>query len=136
MFLVDTDVLSDMRKPRPDAGVARWIAAQSVDDLHISVITVMEVERGVERQRTLNPQHAAVLEAWLLGHLSTFGDRVLPVTSAIARRWGRMQIELQRNDHDLAIAATALEHGPTVVTRNVRHFDRTGATVFNPFDAP
>src|SRR5258707_2856274 len=136
MYLVDTDVLSDLRKPRPDAGVARWIAHRSQDDLYISVITVMEIERGVEKQRKVNPQQPAMLEAWLLGHLSTFGSRVLPITSAIARSSCCMRTALQRDDDDLASAATALDHGLAVVIRNVRHFDKTGVAVFNPFDAP
>ncbi len=95
----------------------------------------MEIERGIQKQRGVNPQHAEALEAWLLRTLTQFGNRVLPITSEIARRWGRMQIQLRRDDDDVAIAAIALEHNLTVVTRNVRHFDKTGVAILNPFEA-
>jgi len=102
--------------------------------MHISVITVMEIERGIEKQRKIDPPFAAALETWLDGHLLAFGDRVLTITRQVAQRWGRLEAQLGRTDSDLPIAAVALEHGLSVVTRNVRHFDKTGVGILNPFD--
>jgi len=94
----------------------------------------MEIERGIEKQRRVDPPFAAALETWLFDILADFGERVLPITTQIGRRWGRLQIQLGRADNDLPIAATAFEHDLQVVTRNVRHFDATGVVVVNPFD--
>jgi predicted nucleic acid-binding protein len=134
MYLLDTDCLSNLRK-RPHVNVASWVRQQDVADLYISAITVMEIERGIEQQRRRDPPFAAALETWLRDNLVVFKDRILPITVEIAQRWGRMQIQLKRGDDDLAIAATALEHGLQVVTRNVRHFHATGVVVVNPFGA-
>ena len=111
-----------------------WMRNQKPADLFMSTIAVMEIERGIEQQRRRDPPFAAALEAWLHDNLMLFGDRVLPITSSIAQRWGRMQIQLKRDDDDIAIAATALVHNLHVVTRNVRHFNTTGAMIFNPFE--
>jgi toxin FitB len=135
MYLLDTDVLSAWRKLDPAHSVALWLTSQS-PLLHISAITIMEVERGIEKQRHVDPNFAGDLENWLQAVLSGFETRILPVTVDIAKRWGRMQFQLRRSDSDVAILAVALEHGLTVVTRNVRHFDGTGAAVLNPFDMP
>jgi predicted nucleic acid-binding protein len=132
MYLIDTDVLSAARKLSPSHRTAAWLAAQA-PVLHVSTITAMEIERGIEQQRVVDPAFARVLEGWLDATLSAFDRRVLPVTIEIAQRWGRMQAQLGRKDFDVGIAATALEHGLQVVTRNVRHFDKTGVTVINPF---
>jgi predicted nucleic acid-binding protein len=134
MYLIDTDVLSELRRPRPDQTVLSWMHQRREIDLFLSAITVMEIERGIQKQRRVNPEHAVALEAWLMGNFALFGNRILAVTSNIARRWGRLQIELGRDDDDLAIAATAIEYGFSVVTRNARHFDKTGADVVNPFE--
>src|ERR1700761_4870020 len=123
MFLIDTSVLSEPRRPRPDGNVLLWLGRQEPATLFLSAVTVMEIARGAQKQRAKNPAHADALEIWLEDNLVLFGDRVLPLTSGIARRWGRLQIDLKRDDDDLALAATALEHNLTVVTRNVRHFD-------------
>ncbi|MEJ0024425.1 MAG: type II toxin-antitoxin system VapC family toxin [Rhizomicrobium sp.] len=135
MYLIDTDVLSELRKPRPNGNVLDWMSRRNPAELFISAITVMEIERGIQKQRGANPDHANILEEWLLKNLTQYGERVLAITSQVARRWGRMQIQLQRDDDDIAIAAIALEHNLTVVTRNVRHFDKTGVAILNPFDA-
>jgi hypothetical protein len=134
MYLIDTDVLSELRKPRPADNVVHWMRAQQQADLFLSAITIMEIERGIEKQRGVDPQHAAMLDAWPQHNLASYGDHVLAITSAIAQRRGRMQIQLKRNDDDLAIAATALEHGFQVVTRNVRDFTPMGVAILNPFD--
>lgn len=135
MFLLDTVVLSELRKPlrQRNTNLVYWIEAISSRDLFVSVVTVGEIERGIERQRRLNPQFAARLTAWLDVVLRTYEGRILPVDIAVARRWGRLTQQIGNKGLDLAIAATALEHGLTVVTRNVSDFERTGVSVLDPF---
>jgi len=93
-----------------------------------------EVERGIERQRRPNPDFAEALLAWLERSIAFYADRILPVTTSIGRRWGRLSARLGHDSVDLLIAATALEHGLTVATRNVRNFAPTGVAIENPFD--
>lgn len=132
MFLVDTDVLSLLRRPDGSPAVGRWIAQQRTTDLYLSVVSVAEIERGITRQRPRDPAFAGVLAAWLDTVLSLYGDRILPVDASTARRWGRLSGALGHEGTDLLIAATAIEHGLTVVTRNVRHFEPTGVPVLDP----
>jgi len=133
MYLLDTVVLSELRKARRDAGVAAWIAAVDATDLHLSVITLGEVERGISKQRRENPAFAARLAAWRDDLLRLHADRILPVTEAIARRWGALSDQIGHGGADLLIAATALDHGLTVVTRNVADFKPTGVPLLNPY---
>lgn len=132
MFLVDTDVLSLLRRPDRSPAVGRWIAQQRMTDLYLSVVSVAEIERGIARQRPRDPAFAGTLAAWLDAVLSLYGDRILPVDASTARRWGRLSGALGHEGTDLLIAATAIEHGLTVVTRNVRHFEPTGVPVLDP----
>ena len=133
MFLLDTDVLSAFRRRdrRPDA--VQWLEAQRNVDLHLSVVTIGEIERGITQQERRDPAFAAELASWLDRVLAWYGDRILPVNVLTARRWGQLSATLGHAGADLLIAATALEHGLTVITRNVRHFEPTGVPVFNPF---
>lgn len=135
MFLVDTDVLSALTKRRRDANVVAWIGRQRPGDLFVSVISIGEIERCVALQRAKEQDFASMLAIWLDDLLNIYGDRVLPFDLASARRWGRLSAALARKDADLQIAATALEHGLTVVTRNVAHFEPTGVAVLDPFAA-
>ena len=125
-YLLDTDVLSELRKRKRDTNVVVWIGSVAPADLFLSVVTIGEIERGIERQRTVNPTFAAELAGWLDVTLRTYGERILPLTVNIARRWGRLAAQIGNQGIDLAIAATALEHGLTVVTRNVSDFEPTG----------
>lgn len=134
MYLIDTVVLSEMRKRERHPSVVRWLGSISSTDLHISVLTVAEVERGIENRRGVDDVFASLLEDWLQVVLLTFSDRTLPITIPVARAWGRLARRLGRLDADGGIAATALAHDLTVVTRNVRHFDGTGAKILNPFE--
>lgn len=134
MYLLDTVVLSEMRKQRRHPSVVSWLASISAETVHLSVLTVAEVELGIERQRSIDDAFASTLDRWLQVVLSDFGDRTLPVTVPIARLWGRLAQRFGRLDADGGIAATAIEHDLVVVTRNVQHFDGTGARVLNPFD--
>ena len=133
-FLLDTDVLSVLRRRDRNPSVARWLESQRTADLHLSVVTIGEIERGISRQRDRDPAFARELADWLDKVLTWYGDRVLAVDTGTARRWGQLSEMLGHTNADLLIAATALECGLTVVTRNARHFEPTGATVLNPFD--
>jgi predicted nucleic acid-binding protein len=135
MYLIDTVVLSELRKPRRDAGLVAWFEGRRTSDLFISVISIGEIERGVARSRAIDPGFAALLAAWLDKVLLLYGERILPVDLDAARRWGLLSAEIGNESADLLIAATALEHGLTVVTRNVSDFEPTGVAVLNPFDS-
>jgi predicted nucleic acid-binding protein len=133
MYLLDTVAFSELFRRRPHPGFVRWFADKSEVLFFLSVITIGEVEKGIERQRGTEPAFAEALLAWLERSLMIYADRILPVTPNIARRWGRLAGRLGRDDVDVLIAATALEHGLTVATRNVRHFTSTGVAIENPF---
>lgn len=133
-FLLDTVVLSELRKAKPSRKVVQWFKAQKAESLFISVVSIGEIERGIERARKADAEFAAELEHWLETLLSVYGDRLLPVSANAARLWGKLSAKLGHDGADLLIAATALSHGTTVVTRNVKHFVPTGVQVFNPFD--
>ena len=98
-------------------------------------MTIGEIELGIARQQVLNPGFAQELTEWLDVTLRAYGERILPLAVGIVRRWGRLAAQLGNKQLDLAIAATALEHGLTVVTRNVSDFEPTGVPILNPFNA-
>ena len=133
MFLIDTDVLSALRRRERSPDVVRWVSARRTTDLYLSVVSICEVERGIVRRQRRDPVFARVLAAWLDSVLVLYRERILAVDLSTARRWGRLCDALGHEGADLLIAATALEHGLTVVTRNVRHFEPTGVPVLNPF---
>ena len=133
MFLLDTDVLSALRRRERHPEAARWLAAQRTADLYLSAVTVGAIEHGIAQQQHRDPSFAGELSVWLDRVLAWYGDRVLDVDVSTARRWGRLYGDLRHESADLIIAATALEHGLTVVTRNVRHFEPAGVKVLNPF---
>ncbi|NRO96293.1 PIN domain-containing protein [Paraburkholderia sp. NMBU_R16] len=139
MYLVDTDVISEIRKrDRADKGVMAFFRKASRDDadLYLSVVTIGEIRRGVEliRHRGDKPQ-ATRLENWLDDVLLEFGPHVLAVDEEIGQLWGRLRVPHPEHALDKLIAATALIHDLTVVTRNVDDFAGTGNRVLNPFDA-
>jgi predicted nucleic acid-binding protein len=133
MFLIDTDVLSALRKRQRNPHVVQWMLDQRMTDLYLSVVSLGEIERGITRQRRRDPTFARVLAAWLDNMTALYHTRILDVDLSTARRWGRLSATLGRESADLLIAATALEHGLTVVTRNVRDFEPTGVPVLDPF---
>jgi len=135
MFLVDTDVLSALAKRRRHASVEAWIGRQRSSDLFVSVISIGEIERGIAL-RAKDSNFAAMLATWLDQLLSVYRDRVLPFDLASARRWGQLSAALGHHGADLQIAATALEHGLTVVTRNISDFEPTGVSTLDPFSSP
>lgn len=133
-FWLDTVVLSEMRKRQIDRNVRQWMSDRAAQPLFVSTVTIAEIERGVEAVRSSDPAFAATLADWLEETIGLYGDRILSVDIAIARLWGRLAARLGHHNVDLLIAATALEHGLIVATRNVRHFLPTGVAVENPFD--
>ena len=133
-FLLDTVVLSELRRAKPSRKVVQWIKAQKAESLFISVVSIGEIERIIERARKSDAEFAAELEHWLETLLNLYADRLLPVSANAARLWGRLSAKLGHDGADLLIAATALSHGATVVTRNVKHFAVTGVQIINPFE--
>ena len=132
MFLIDTDVLSALRRQERFPEIARWIANQRAADLYLSVVSIGEIERGIIRQQRSNPDFARTLASWLDSVIALYGARILGVNLAIVRRWGQLTATIGNDSADLLVAATALEHGLAVVTRNVRHFQPTGVKVIDP----
>ena len=133
MILLDTVVLSELRKHRPAPGLLDWLAGVRDDELFLSVVSIGEIERGIEKKRETEPAFADALTRWQERLLHAYGDRILSVTPAVARRWGVLSARLGHDGADLLIAATALTHGLKVATRNVRHFAPTGVEVIDPF---
>ena len=133
MFLIDTVTLSELRRRRRNPAVVAWFETQRTSDLFLSVVSIGEIERGFMRQRSADPAFADAFAAWLDRVLALYGERVLPFDLQAARRWGVLSATLGNDSADLMIAATALEHGLTVVTRNVSDFEPTGVAVFDPF---
>jgi len=132
-YLLDTVVLSELRRNSRNPRVVDWLGSTSSADLFLSVVTVGEVEKGITRQRRLNPDFADKLAHWLDAVLHSYENRIITVDVRIARRWGQLSDAVGHSGADLLIAATALEHGLTVATRNVRHFEPTKVAVFDPF---
>lgn len=137
MYLLDTNVVSELRKVRlgkSDAHVAEWADSVDAADLYLSVITVQELEIGVLLAERRDPSQGAVFRAWLNGHvLPAFAGRILVVDSAVAERSARLHVPDPRPLRDGLIAATALVHGMTVVTPNVADFAPTGVPTLNPW---
>jgi len=140
MFLIDTNVISEARKGcRADAGVQAFWAAVARDEtpLFLAAVSIGELRRGVEliRHRGDHPQ-AQLLEQWLVEVLQTYGDRVLDLDGDAAQIWGRLRVPDPHNAIDKQIAAIALLHDLTVVTRNTDDFAGCGVRLLNPFQAP
>jgi toxin FitB len=133
MFLIDTVTLSELRRRQRDPMVVAWFERQRTTDLFLSVISVAEIERAIVRQRPIDPGFADALAVWLDRVLILYGERVVPFDLPAARRWGALSATLGNDSADLMIAATALENGLTVVTRNISDFEPTGVAVLDPF---
>jgi toxin FitB len=134
MYLVDTNVVSEARRGTP-AAVA-WLKSVNPTDVHLSVITLGEIMRGIALKEKSDPAAAAQLTAWLQTLRHHYADRILPITDQIAVEWGRVAALRPRGDADGLIAATAIVHDYMLVTRNVGDFEDTRATVINPWDLP
>jgi predicted nucleic acid-binding protein len=140
MFVLDTNVVSELRKVgsgKADANLVRWTESVDAAELFVSAITIMELELGVLSIERKDATQGAMLRAWLDQHvLPEFSRRTLPVDTAVAQRCARLHVPDRRSERDALIAATALVHGMTVVTRNVADFRPTGVTLVNPWEAP
>ncbi|EBQ7118299.1 type II toxin-antitoxin system VapC family toxin [Salmonella enterica] len=137
MFILDTNVISELRKAgdgKADSQVMRWLSSVNSRQLYLSVITLLELERGILRVERRDVLQGQMLRRWLDGNvLPVFADRILPVDVAVVRQCARLHVPDPRPESDTLIAATALVHGMTVVTRNVADFDPTGVAIINPW---
>lgn len=137
MYLVDTDVLSEIRKrAKANPGVSRFFVDRQArkDALYLSVITVGEIRRGIESIRHRGDiKQAELLDAWLGTVLDNFADHIIEFSHDEAQVWGHLRVPHPENAIDKQIAATALTHGLTLVTRNTAHFAGLGVTLLNPF---
>ena len=133
-YLIDTNVISEVRKgARCDAHVSAWYASITDEDIFLSTLVLGEIRKGVELARPRDPQKALILERWLHDVKAAFAGRVLGIDDAVADCWGRMSAVRPVAVIDGLLAATAMTHGLTLVTRNDRDVAGLGATVLNPF---
>ncbi|GAA5160400.1 type II toxin-antitoxin system VapC family toxin [Viridibacterium curvum] len=136
MYLLDTNIVSELRKPRPHGAVVTWLNAQAEADLTLSAVTLGEIQAGIEITREQDPHKAAELDAW--ANQLACAWNVLPMDADTFRQWARLMHRHRQSDtvyEDAMIAATALQHRLTVVTRNVRDFARFGVPLLNPFES-
>lgn len=134
MFLLDTNVVSELRKPNADLNVSRWAAAAANETLFVSVVSIFEFERGVLRMERKIPARGRALRRWLSSKvLPEFEGRVLPYRPAAALRCAALHVPITRPERDAMIAATALVHGMIVVTRNVSDFEPMQVATLNPW---
>jgi toxin FitB len=135
-FLLDTNVVSELRKKRRnEPKVQSWLSSVYSEDLFISVIVIGEIRRGIEKVRPTDPVFASQLELWLRRLQVDYQDRILSVTEEIAEFWGTICPNDPLPEPDGLIAATALHHGMTLVTRNVEHVQRSGVKLLNPWES-
>jgi predicted nucleic acid-binding protein len=135
-FLLDTNIVSEVRRPQGNANVKDWVAGTPAGSLYLSVLVVGEIHRGIAQLRRRDPQQAAVYEAWLARLREDYADRILPITVDIAEEWGRMNVPDPVPVIDGLMAATAKVRGLTLVTRNTADLIRTGVPLLNPFEQP
>jgi predicted nucleic acid-binding protein len=137
MFLLDTNVISELRKAssgKADANVTKWAAATAVNDMFLSSVTILEAEHGVLLMERRDVAQGAILRQWLDNRvLPAFADRILPIDAEVARICARLHVPDPRSDRDALIAATALAHELTVVTRNTADFAPMDIPLLNPW---
>lgn len=132
-FLLDTNVIPELQRPRRDAGVETWWHSAPARDCALSVVTVGEIERGISGLTSRHPGRAQRLRSWLDETLELFAGRIIPIDQQVAQEWGRLSADRSRPVADTMIAATAKVHDLILVTRNVRDVDGLGVRVLNPF---
>jgi predicted nucleic acid-binding protein len=133
-YLLDTNVVSEARRPRGDPGVQAWLASIPRQSVYLSVLVLGEIRRGIESLRPRDPSRAAAYETWLAELHCDYGDRVVAITAEVAEEWGRLSVPRTLPTADALMAATARVHRLTLVTRNTRDFARTGVPLLNPFE--
>jgi predicted nucleic acid-binding protein len=132
-FLLDTNVVSEIRKTSPDPGVSAWFASVPADQLFLSVLVVGEIRQGIERLARRDPAQAKIFERWLSRLVAVYRDRIIPVTTDVAQAWGSLNVPDPVPVVDGLMAATALMRGWTFVTRNVSDVASTGVRLLDPF---
>lgn len=132
-FLLDTNVLSELRKRRPAKGVVSWVQQTAGDEKYVSVLALGEIRQGVERLRCRDQVQAGALDEWLADLEARFSDRILAVDKAVAHAWGRLSATDPVSPVDCLMAATALVHGLVVVTRDTAPFERVGVPCLDPW---
>lgn len=135
-YLLDTNVISELRKPvqRANPEVRTWVASRPAVSMHLSVVTIMEIDLGIERLRRRDPARADRLTRWLNDDvLTVFTGRILPVDLSVARQAARLHVPDPRPERDALIAATAITQGMTVVTRNTKDFTNLTVPVIDPW---
>jgi predicted nucleic acid-binding protein len=135
MYILDTNVVSELRKgASADRNVRAWADGVSAANLYLSAISILELEVGIRLMERRDHKQGAVLRAWMQKHvLPTFADRVLAIDLTVGQQCAALHIPNPRSDRDALVAATAIVHGMTVVTRNVNHFQEMGVTVVDPW---
>lgn len=134
VFLLDTNVVSELRKRNADVNVLTWYEGVQSNQLYLSVVTIGEIRLGIERLRRRDSAQAELLEKWLGRLRVTYRDRIKPLDDEVAEEWGRLNVPDAMPVLDGLLAATASVHGWTLVTRNVRDIERCGVATLNPFE--
>ncbi len=135
MYILDTNVISELRKGRKaERSVRIWAQTVPAANLYLSVVSVLELEIGILLVERRDQKQGAILRAWMDGHvLPSFSGRILAIDTVVAQRCASLHVPNPRSDRDALIAATALVHGMTIVTRNVSHLQATGVNILNPW---
>jgi toxin FitB len=137
MYILDTNVVSELRKgKKADRNVRVWAQTLPAASLYLSVVSILELEMGILLVERRDPKQGGILRAWMDGHvLPSFSGRILAIDTVVAQRCAALHVPNPRSDRDALIAATALVHSMTVVSRNVTHFQPTGVAVVNPWQS-
>jgi toxin FitB len=137
MYILDTNVVSELRKgKKADRNVRVWAQTLPAASLYLSVVSILELEMGILLVERRDPKQGGILRAWMDGHvLPSFSGRILAIDTVVAQRCAALHVPTPRSDRDALIAATALVHSMTVVSRNVTHFQPTGVAVVNPWQS-
>lgn len=135
-YLLDTNVISEIRKRSPDPQVLAWYNSLAAEAAFISALTISEIRQGIERLRRKDQEQADLLQRWLEGLRTRYADHIIAVDAAVADEWGRMNVPDPLPVIDGLLAATAKAHGLTFVTRNTADLARSGAALLNPWDVP
>ena len=137
MYILDTNVVSELRKgKKADRNVRDWAQMLPAASLYLSVVSILELEMGILLVERRDPKQGGILRAWMDGHvLPSFSGRILAIDTVVAQRCAALHVPNPRSDRDALIAATALVHSMTVVSRNVTHFQPTGVAVVNPWQS-